>query len=290
MTTRDVGDRVGLEQLVYDSTGTLTNATVVLTVTDPSGATTTPTVTHVSTGTYTADFTLTTAGPWRWKWDVSGAVIDVAYGQVTAVDPAPLTYVTLDVLKGALTLARTDTTRDDLLQLALTAASRSVERYCDSRVFYLASAATARTYTCGPNVLVNGQGDERLPVDDIGSTTGLVVEVGDGTTYTTVTAYETWPDNALARNEAITAIVIPATSSVTLQTQRKMRITARWGWPEVPAAVEQATLLQATRLYRRPSSPEGVAGSADWGLIRIPNLDPDVKALLAYLTTTWNGA
>jgi hypothetical protein len=48
----------------------------------------------------------------------------------------------------------------------------------------------------------------------------------------------------------------------------------------VPDEVVQATLLQAGRLYRRKDSPEGVTGSADWGMVRLPRLDPDVMALI----------
>jgi hypothetical protein len=281
VSTRTVGDRVGLEHLVYNDAGVLTNATVVLTVTDPLGADTTPSVTHASTGTYTADFDLTSAGVWLWRWTVSGAVIDVDDGQVTAVDPAPPTYASLSLLKLALGLSPTDTTRDEILTLALNGASRSVEQYCDGRVFTLAPTATARVFPAGRRVICTDQG-ERLDVDDIGALDDLLVEVGDGTTWTTVTNVETYPDNALAKLQAITAV---GSWTTCLRWQRKMRVTARWGWPEVPTAVEQATLLQATRLAKRPGSPEGVAGSADWGLVRIPNLDPDVKALLAYLTS-----
>lgn len=280
MTTRNVGDRVGVKHLVYNDAGALTDATTVLTVTDPAGADTTPSVTHASTGTYTADFDLNAAGVWLWRWTVSGAVVDVEDGQVTAVDPAPATYTTLSLLKFALGLSPTDTTRDEILSLALNGAARAVEKYCDARVFTLAPTATARVYSAGRNVICTDQG-ERLQVDDIGAIDDLVVEVGDGTTWTTITDVETYPDNALAKREAITAV---GSWTTCLRWQRKLRVTARWGWPEVPTAVEQATLLQATRLAKRPGSPEGVAGSADWGLVRIPNLDPDVKALLAYLT------
>jgi hypothetical protein len=119
---------------------------------------------------------------------------------------------------------------------------------------------------------------EKVPVDDIGvADDQITVEVGDGLTWVEVTDFETSPQNAVARGQSVTAIVFPRTS---VFGYRKMRVTTRWGAPRIPSAVEQASLLQATRLYRRKDSPEGVAGSADWGLIRVPNLDPDVKALL----------
>ncbi len=57
-------------------------------------------------------------------------------------------------------------------------------------------------------------------------------------------------------------------------------ITAVWGWPEVPADIIWAHHMQAHRYYGRKGSPEGISGSAEWGISRIPRLDPDVLAIL----------
>lgn len=58
-----------------------------------------------------------------------------------------------------------------------------------------------------------------------------------------------------------------------------IRVTAEWGWSSVPVAIEQATLLQASRLVSRRDSPMGVAGSPESGseLRLLAKLDPDVK-------------
>ncbi len=277
--TRGVGDRIPVQ---YRATDPFTQepvaVTAVLTVTDPSGTTSTPSITTPSTGVYNSSFTLSAAGIWLWQWDISGALVDRADGQVLATDPEPPTYISVGALKGTLQVQPTDPTRDDLLQLAVTGASRSVEQYCDGRVFYRATTATARIFSTARRTICR-DGSYRLLVDDIATTAGLIVEVGDGTTWTTVTVTITWPENALARGRAIEALI----STDDWRQYAYVRVTAVWGWPAVPTAVEQATLLQATRLYRRKDSPEGVAGSAEWGLVRVPNLDPDVKALLAYL-------
>lgn len=53
-----------------------------------------------------------------------------------------------------------------------------------------------------------------------------------------------------------------------------------FGWPEVPGDITWAHQMQAHRYYRRKGSPEGIAGSAEWGLTRIPALDPDVLSIL----------
>jgi hypothetical protein len=60
----------------------------------------------------------------------------------------------------------------------------------------------------------------------------------------------------------------------------ELTITAQWGWPEVPDDIVWAHQMQAHRYYRRKGSPEGIAGSAEWGLTRIPALDPDVLGIL----------
>jgi hypothetical protein len=62
-----------------------------------------------------------------------------------------------------------------------------------------------------------------------------------------------------------------------------VRVTALWGWSAVPPAIEQATLLQASRLLIRRDSPYGVAGSPEAGTeIRLlARLDPDVDVAVA---------
>lgn len=59
-----------------------------------------------------------------------------------------------------------------------------------------------------------------------------------------------------------------------------IEISGVWGWPEVPAAVRQACLLQTSRVFRRSDSPMGVAGFGEFGGIRVSQFDPDVRALL----------
>jgi|SRR6185312_1535275 len=61
-----------------------------------------------------------------------------------------------------------------------------------------------------------------------------------------------------------------------------IRVTAEYGWASVPAAVKEATLLQASRLAARRDSPYGVAGSPENGseLRLLAKLDPDVKTSL----------
>lgn len=277
---RDVGDGVALRYESRTPAGTLTNATILLTVTAPDGTTSTPTVTATATGIYDATVVPTAAGVWTWRWNASGAVTDVATGQFTAADPAPPSYTSLAALKLAVKIADVD--RDELLIQNLAAASRGIDRHCGRR-FWLDTTATARTYTPRGRIVCTDDG-ELLLVDDIGSTLGMTVEVGSGTTWTAVPAadYELQPDNGIVRGEPITGLLRTLALWVTHPRQR-VRVTARWGWPRIPDEVAQATLIQAGRLYKRKDSPEGVAGNAEWGIVRLARVDPDVEALTRHL-------
>lgn len=252
------------------------DATVVLRVTAPDGTESTPATSNVLT-VWSGSFTAGQYGQWLFAWQATGTATNVDLGSVQVGEPW---YSTLVLLRLSLGMASDDTTRDALLTQALASSARSIDRYC-SRRFYLDTSASARTYTISPRKLLRRDFDTVLRTDDIGSTTGLVVEVGDGTTWTTITDYVTYPDNALAQLQPITGIASP---TVSWCSYRQARITAPWGWPAIPTEAEQANQMQANRLYKRKDSPQGVMGSPDWGLIRVPNLDPDVKALLAPYT------
>lgn len=251
-------------------------ATVTVQVVKPDGTTATPTPTFAGS-TWTASLTGDQYGRYLYAWTVDGTIST----QDTFLVGGPW-YAAFARLKKAVNRKPGDETPDDMLADALEAASRSVDTYCDNRppgAFLLADSASTRIFRRDRWTICTDAGF-RLPVDDIGSLTDLVVETStDGTTWTATTDFETWPDNALAYGLSITGLVS------TSDWPDRVRVTARWGWPSVPPSVKQATLLQASRLYRRKDSPEGVAGSSEWGLVRVPNLDPDVKALLQWLHT-----
>lgn len=47
-----------------------------------------------------------------------------------------------------------------------------------------------------------------------------------------------------------------------------------------PDPIREACLIQASRLFKRGDAPFGIAGSAEYGTVRISTLDPDVRVLL----------
>jgi hypothetical protein len=186
-------------------------------------------------------------------------------------------YATLTQLKDGLKI--TDTASDTALSRVLVSASRQIDRYTGRR-FYLDDAVSPRIYR--PARITPWDRDGQLMLtDDFGSITGLVVEMGTPGSWTAVTDYETHPDNALTKGQPVTGLLRLAWwfGGYGL----RLRVTAQWGWPSVPAEVTEATLIQAARLYRRKDSPEGVLGSADWGAIRVSRIDPDVQALISHL-------
>jgi hypothetical protein len=276
MSTVDIGDAVAVQHRVY-SGGTLTAATVTLTVTAPDGTVTTPTITTSATGVYNASIPTDQTGVWAYVWSVSGAVpADVTTGTFTVVSVRPPGYCSIATVKLALGIT-TDTSRDVLIADAIDASSRFIDAVTGRR-FYADTSTSARVFR--PQGRVHRDSDaDKFFVDDIGSASGLTVEIGTmgSASYTAVTDYETGPENALARGRPVEWLLREAWG---LGSFARLRVTARWGWPEVPVDVAEATKIQAVRLYRRKDSPEGVAASAEWGAIRLSRIDPDVDALL----------
>lgn len=188
-------------------------------------------------------------------------------------------YATLADLKAQLGVEAGDTTRDALLDKALKSASRGIDR-ATGRRFWLDGSPTVRTYRLHQRVVREEDGDVLL-VDDIGDTTGMVVESAStgGGSFTAITgSYETTPDNALADGNPITGLL--RANSIWGTAFTRIRVTAKFGWPAVPDDIASACLIQATRLYKRKDSPEGIIGSAEWGVRNLSRRDPDVWALI----------
>jgi hypothetical protein len=185
-------------------------------------------------------------------------------------------YCTLDELKEALRI--TDTIDDRPLESSIEAASRRIDGMC-SRRFYLDGTVSNRTYS--------PQRYSHVTVDDIGSSTGLVVKAdwdGSGTFATTLTSgidFQTEPLNALALSEPITGFQALDTSfPVSSRRRATIQVTAKWGWPSIPDAIREATVLLSARHFKRLDSPLGVAGFGDLGAIVVRRSDPDIEALV----------
>jgi hypothetical protein len=187
-------------------------------------------------------------------------------------------YATAEELKQSARIE--DTVDDDMIAVALSAASRMIDNYCHRR-FWLDPAATIRYF--------DGAHCRSIWVDDIGSSTDLAVAVdpSDSGAYseawTVATHYRLLPRNAAADGRPWTQIETVTGGGKSFPDYAgSVRVTARFGWPAVPDEVKQATLIQAGRLWRRKDSPYGVAGVAELGseMRLLAKLDPDVQVLV----------
>ncbi|WP_199444459.1 head-tail connector protein [Umezawaea beigongshangensis] len=190
--------------------------------------------------------------------------------------PAAL-YATLAQLKDQLNIDPDNTEDDELLQVALASASGGIDDET-GRTFGVDAEPVARTLRAAGRTLWDASGMHALLVPDISSAADLLVESGSSTgTWSPITGVQFGPDDALVDGWPITELLHP---TMWPAGRTQLRVTARWGWPAVPAKITSACLIWAARLYKRKDSPEGVTASAEWGPVRVSKADPDVKAMI----------
>lgn len=185
-------------------------------------------------------------------------------------------YITVQEFKDFLDITGGDIVDDIELAVAITAASRTIDDYCN-RQFGSVAVAEERLYTAWPDFQ---RGVWCVDVDDFMSTTNLVVEV-DGTATADFTKE---PVNAASKSMPWTRLTVnPTTASVSpTGADFEVSVTAIWGWSAVPTAVKQATMFQTNRFQKRRVSPFGVTGSPEQaGELRLlSRVDPDVAVSL----------
>lgn len=187
-------------------------------------------------------------------------------------------YATLAELKEQLSIEADDDSRDDLLTKALASASRSIDQATNRR-FWIDDTPVARVLATRHRTVADEDGDHLL-TKDIGSASGVVVEVGRPGAWSDITSsVDLEPPDALDDGQPVTSLLL-LSGAWPVGGGQRARVTARWGWPAVPDNIVQACLIQASRLYKRKDSPEGVMGSAEWGVVRLSRRDPDVWALI----------
>jgi len=160
-----------------------------------------------------------------------------------------------------------DSLDDAVLEGALAAATSQVNDYCRRR---FDAAAGERRYERGRTRR------PELPIDDAVAVEAVEV---DGREWDPEW-WDTYPWNAAADDQPYTAIV----------PRRQRRLHGRilvvgvFGWPEVPAPVHTATLLQASRLAQRRNAAFGIAQvpglDGNSGMRLLSKLDADVELLL----------
>lgn len=193
-------------------------------------------------------------------------------------------YVTAAQLKTRLGIS--DSIDDAAITSAVTASSKWIDNHCNRRRFGFnkATVATARLYRPSNRF--------RVSVDDISSTTSLVVTVdlgNDGTYETTWTASTDFllePIDAVATDgdsRPYTSLsVLEGRYIPTSYRRPPIQVTALWGWPAVPALVTEAAYQLAEETFKLKDAPFGVAGVNDFGVLRIGNQTMNrVQSMLA---------
>lgn len=197
-------------------------------------------------------------------------------------------YATSAQLKAQLKLEDTDD--DTIVARVLTSASRQIDGYC-GRAFWQDTAVVVREfYAASPTCvdLLDQPGEQ--PAREISTVTGLIVKTdgaGDGTFNTTLTIstdFLLYPRNAATDGQGFSEVrlVDNYTFARPGNDRAGVQITAKFGWPSIPDAVEEATLLQAEQLYRMKDAAFGITSFGDGSAMRVGRgIVEQAKALLA---------
>jgi hypothetical protein len=195
-------------------------------------------------------------------------------------------YADLDQFKAQMRIPINDLTDDQRAEGSIAAASRQIDAHTGRR-FWQDSEVKVREFIADNSRLCF--------VDDISTTTGLIVRVDDDddgtfeTTLTITTNYILAPLNAADEvpvRPFSELILVDSNGAVSFPRHGSGRpgvqVTARFGWPAVPDDVVKACLVQAGLLFKADDASLGAIQFADAGVaLRMQNrLHPVAEALL----------
>lgn len=185
-------------------------------------------------------------------------------------------YCTLNDVKAALNIE--DSMDNAAIEIAIATASRMIDDYT-GRFFYkdgTVGVPATRYYTPSDYWI--------LPTDDFVSISEIATDDNFNRTYDTIwTADDSMfePVNNPSRGWPMSRILAVGSYVFPFNLPQSVRLKGIFGWSAVPAEVNSATQIQASRLFLRRQSPFGIAGSTDIGTVRLAaKLDADVEALL----------
>lgn len=169
-------------------------------------------------------------------------------------------------------------THDDEIDAAINAASRMIDGYCQ-QVFYSEGSVTRVYQACSPWL---------VKIDPLISISTLKHDSGDNGTYDYTWSsgdYELRPVNGIMGGRrglpyfeihAIDTRQFPTTGR-----RNRVQVAGTFGWSATPDDVVEACKIQATSLFKRKDSANGVVAAGDFAFRVGGALDPDVRKLLA---------
>jgi len=165
---------------------------------------------------------------------------------------------------------------DDFIARWITAVSRNIDLHC-GRQFGKSDEPVTRSYR--DPIWDRRRGRWVYTIDDVHDLDGMTVVDAGGDT---VSGLEWEPENALADGVVYERVLTTTCDRLTL-------LSEHWGWPAVPASVEEGVLLFGARLAARRGAPFGTAGSpSDGSEIRLlAKLDPDMITTLKPYRRVW---
>lgn len=301
------GSVVPVSVVFLSSTGVAADPdTVTLMLTDPNGNTTNvapASLTHSGTGKYSYNFTAgsaTLSGLWNYTW--VGAGENIANGcQVTpgsfrlfdanTASGTDRTYISVDELKSSLNDSSGQSKDDYELQRACITATTLIHDLCGQH-FYQVNEARTFSYESIYEMFI----DPVVP----GSITEFAIDYNGTGVYDTIWTegvdFQTLRYNEKynarwigeARPHDFVRILMSSGGSAhrtmlpfvwAYTPNNRVKITATWGWPQVPNNIEHAALLLAVDLFKMKDAPWGVAGMGELGMVKT-QANPEVMELL----------
>jgi len=268
--------------------------TVSCVVTDPSGTSTTYTVTagqivRLSPGNYTLPVPCSPAitgidGLWSAVWVGTGAVSDIQPSTWRVFPQATGTwYIGMEEFKDRLGI--TDDTDDFQIQVAIQAATQALNDYCGRHFYRITETRTFQPH----NIWL-------LEVDDIVPGSPITVNMdydGDGIFETPMVLNVDYQlrlgDNQYNVNAS--GIARPYRQLQIIQTGKwfpftwpythldRLQIITTWGWSSIPSPVTQASFLLAPMIFKAKDAPFGTAGNSEFGVLQIQS-NPMLKMML----------
>jgi hypothetical protein len=189
-----------------------------------------------------------------------------------------MSYATLAELKASLGI--TDSTDDAALQSCLDAADQLINNYVDTKVGFGVTSSQTRYYTA--------ERYDFVLTDPIVTVTALATDIDGTGNYTqtwSANDYVLAPRNAALNSRPYTEIDTSPFSNAVLNFPTgylEVKVTGTFGWPSVPAAVKQSSLIQAGAIFASRTAPFGAIGGEQLGgVIRMSAaLHPEARALL----------